>query len=86
MNENFQKKSLRRSSHQRILTGVCGGIGEYLGVDANLVRLAFAALTLFFFGGAVLYVVAWLVMPEEGAEASLLEHTIRNFQGKNSGL
>ncbi len=86
MNENFEKKTLRRSSTQRILTGVCGGIGEYFGVDANLIRLAFAVFTVFAFSGVLLYVVAWLVMPEEGAESSVLEHTIRNFQGKKSDL
>ncbi|MBB4934336.1 phage shock protein PspC (stress-responsive transcriptional regulator) [Lipingzhangella halophila] len=86
MSENFGKKTLRRSREQRILTGVCGGLGEYFGIDANLVRLAFVALTLLAFGGVLLYVVAWLVMPEEGAEASVLEHTIRNLQGKKSDL
>ncbi|MFC4565019.1 PspC domain-containing protein [Nocardiopsis mangrovi] len=86
MNENFGKKSLRRSGSQRILTGVCGGIGEYVGVDANLVRLAFAVFTLLGGSGVLLYVIAWLVMPESATGTSLVEHIIRNFQGKRSNL
>ncbi|CAM3748917.1 hypothetical protein GCM10009799_00620 [Nocardiopsis rhodophaea] len=86
MNENFGKKKLRRSSSKRILTGVCGGIGEFVGVDAILVRLAFAVFTLLGGSGILLYVIAWLVMPEEGTDTSVIEHIIRNFQGKQSNL
>ncbi|ASU85935.1 PspC domain-containing protein [Nocardiopsis gilva YIM 90087] len=86
MSENFGKKSLRRSRDKRILTGVCGGIGAFVGVDANLVRLAFAVFTLLGASGILLYIIAWLVMPEEGKDTSVLEHIIRNFQGKQSNL
>ncbi|MDA0564762.1 PspC domain-containing protein [Streptomonospora sp. S1-112] len=85
MNENFGKKTLRRSRGQRLLTGVCGGIGEFVGVDPNIIRLIFAVLTLMG-GGIVLYIIAWLVMPEEGGQSSVLEHIVRNFQGKKSEL
>ncbi|MBV2362184.1 PspC domain-containing protein [Streptomonospora nanhaiensis] len=85
MNENFGKKTLRRSRDQRLLTGVCGGIGEFLGVDPNIVRLVFAVLTLMG-GGIFVYIIAWLVMPEEGGRSSVLEHIVRNFQGKKSEL
>lgn len=87
MNENLsKKKTLRRSNSNRILTGVCGGIGEFLGVDANLVRLAFAVFTLLGGSGVLVYLIAWLVVPEEGAGSSVLEHIIRTFQGKESKL
>lgn len=86
MNENMGKKSLRRSKSQRILAGVCGGIGEFLGVDANLIRLAFGVFLLLGGSGIVLYVIAWLVMPEQDSDGSVLEHIIRNFQGKKSNL
>ncbi|WP_344976043.1 PspC domain-containing protein [Salinactinospora qingdaonensis] len=85
MSDYFGKKELRRSSERRVLAGVCGGLGDFLGIDPNFVRLAFAVITLFMVGGGVfLYVLAWLIMPEEGAEGSVLEHIIRNFQGKRS--
>jgi phage shock protein PspC (stress-responsive transcriptional regulator) len=57
-------RRLVRSQHDRWLSGVCGGIAEYAGVDANLVRLVFVLGTIFGFGSLlVAYVVAWLLMP-----------------------
>jgi len=86
MSENLTRKTLRRSRSSRILTGVCGGIGEFLRVDPNLIRLAFAVFTLLGGSGVLLYLIAWLVIPEEDAGASVLEHIIRTFQGKESKL
>lgn len=87
MNEFEGKKTLRRSNTNRVLAGVCGGIGEYINVDPNIIRLAFAAIALFGVGsGVLLYVIAWLVMPEQGADASVAEHVIRTFQGKQSDM
>jgi phage shock protein PspC (stress-responsive transcriptional regulator) len=61
-------RTLRRSTHDRMIAGVCGGTADYLGVDATVVRLLLVAATLFGFGlGAVLYVVCWLIVPEETA-------------------
>ncbi|MGH3881110.1 MAG: PspC domain-containing protein [Actinophytocola sp.] len=59
-------RTLRRSRSDRMVAGVCGGIATTLGVDAALVRIGLVAATLLGFGtGAVLYLVCWLVMPEE---------------------
>ena len=58
-------RRLVRSRQDRWLTGVCGGVAEYAGVDANLVRLVVVLGTIFGFGSLlVAYVVAWLLMPE----------------------
>lgn len=85
MNENLGNKSLRRSTEQRILVGVCGGIAEFLGIDANIIRLVFAVLTLAGMSGVLLYIIMWLVLPERGASSSVLEDIIHNFQGKKNG-
>ena len=54
---------LQRSESDKMLAGVCGGIAEYLGVDAVFVRLA-AVLLAFASGvGLFLYPVLWLVLP-----------------------
>lgn len=59
-------KRLVRSQSDRWLGGVCGGIAQYAGVDANLVRLVVVLGTIFGFGSfLVAYVVAWILMPEE---------------------
>ena len=57
-------RRLVRSQDDRWLSGVCGGIADYAGIDANLVRLIFVLGTIFGFGSLlVAYVVAWLLMP-----------------------
>lgn len=56
---------LFRSPRSRVLGGVAGGIGEYLGVDPVLVRIAFALLSLTGVAGVLLYVVLWAVVPED---------------------
>jgi phage shock protein C len=62
---NLSGKVLRRSRDQRMLSGVSGGIAEYLNIDVTLVRLGIVALTLMTGGSALIgYVVAWVVIPE----------------------
>lgn len=57
---------LKRSRTDRIFMGVCGGIGRRLGIDANLVRLVWAAFGVGSIGvGVLIYVLAGLLLPEE---------------------
>ncbi|MCX6820978.1 MAG: PspC domain-containing protein [Candidatus Aenigmarchaeota archaeon] len=56
-------KRLYRSSKERILGGVCGGIAEYLNVDPTLVRLFWALFTLAAGSGVLVYILAWLIIP-----------------------
>lgn len=58
-------RKLYRSSTDRVISGVCGGLGEYLNVDAVIIRLLWALL--FFVGGAglIAYIVAAIVIPLE---------------------
>ena len=68
------RKQLVRPRDGRIVAGVCAGIGDYLGIDANIIRLVFAVLTIFSIGaGALVYLVAWAVVPEEGEKQSIAE-------------
>jgi phage shock protein C len=57
-------KKLYRSSN-RILAGVCGGLAEYLDVDPTLIRVIYAALSLFTVGfpGVFLYIILMILMP-----------------------
>ena len=54
---------LRRSSTDRMVGGVSGGLAEYTGIDATLWRVAFVALTLLGGSGVLFYAVLWLLMP-----------------------
>jgi len=56
-----------RSPSDRMISGVCGGLAEEFGLPPAVVRLGFVLLTLFSFGtGLLLYIVLWVVMPEDG--------------------
>ncbi|MFL5738309.1 MAG: PspC domain-containing protein [Actinomycetota bacterium] len=57
---DVSRRLFARSSRDRVLTGVVGGIGERLGVDPTVVRLCFVALSLAAGIGVVLYLLAWL--------------------------
>ena len=57
---------LYRSRTDRILAGVCGGIGIYYTTDPNLVRVLWVVLTLLSVGiGIIAYIAAWILIPEE---------------------
>jgi phage shock protein PspC (stress-responsive transcriptional regulator) len=58
------KKRLTKSKKERMLFGVCGGLGEYFGIDPTFIRLAFAALALQGIG-IVLYIILAILMPSE---------------------
>ncbi|GAA3572192.1 hypothetical protein GCM10022197_31110 [Microlunatus spumicola] len=58
-------RRLRRSRTDRYVGGVCGGVAEYLNMDANLVRVLTVVLTLFTGIPVVAYLVALFLLPEE---------------------
>ena len=63
---NTNSKQLTRSTSNRMIAGVCAGLGEYFGIDPTIVRLL--AILAFFtgFGGiAIVYLIMALVVPEQ---------------------
>ncbi|MDQ3897203.1 MAG: PspC domain-containing protein [Actinomycetota bacterium] len=71
-------RRLTRSRTDRLLGGVCGGVARAIRLDPLLVRVAVVALTVAGGTGALLYVVAWLLLPEEGRDRSLAQDAARN--------
>ncbi len=59
------RRAVRRSRGERVIAGVCGGIGRYLGIDPVLLRVACIILALANGLGVIAYVVAWVAIPEE---------------------
>lgn len=59
------EKKLYLSDTNKIIAGVCGGIGEYLGIDPTVVRLVWAILSVAtaIIGGALLYLVSMYIIP-----------------------
>jgi phage shock protein PspC (stress-responsive transcriptional regulator) len=62
------QRAVRRSRGDRVIAGVCGGHGRHLGIDPVLLRVAFIILALANGLGLIAYVVAWVAIPEEGAD------------------
>lgn len=52
-------------SYNKMICGVCAGIGEYFGIDATVIRLVWAVLSVASFGtGLLAYIIAAIIMPE----------------------
>jgi phage shock protein C len=66
-------KRLVRSTKGQWVAGVCAGLGESFNVDPNLVRLVFAVLTIFGGAGILIYLAAWIILPEEGEDTSIAQ-------------
>jgi phage shock protein C len=60
-------KRLYRSRSQRMIAGVSGGLGDYLNIDATVIRLIFVIAALWGGAGIIVYLVMWLMVPEEPA-------------------
>lgn len=71
------EKRLYRSRSDRMIGGVCGGLGNYFAIDPTLVRLVFVLLFVFGGSGFLLYLILWIVLPEEGRTYSSPEEATR---------
>jgi phage shock protein PspC (stress-responsive transcriptional regulator) len=57
---------LRRSTEDRWMGGICGGIARLTGIESWVWRLAFTLLFLFWGAGLLIYVLLWIFVPEDG--------------------
>ena len=74
---------LCRPIHGRMLAGVAAGIADYLGIDATIVRIVLAVLTVVSGGvGVLLYLAGWLLIPEEGASQSIASDLIQSLSDR----
>ena len=63
---NTETKQLTRSKSNRMIAGVCAGLGEYLGIDPTVVRLLFVLAFFSLHGGLLLaYLIMAIVVPEQ---------------------
>jgi len=61
-----QRSGLQRSRQQRMIAGVCGGMAEWLGWNATLVRILYVLVSILSAGfpGILVYIALWILMPE----------------------
>ena len=63
---NTETKQLTRSKTNRMVAGVCAGLGDYLGIDPTVVRLLFVLGFFTLHGGLLLaYLIMAIVVPEQ---------------------
>ncbi|HTJ75619.1 MAG TPA: PspC domain-containing protein [Acidimicrobiales bacterium] len=62
---------LTRSTGDKVVAGVAGGLGNYFGIDPVVFRIAFVVLALAGGSGLLLYLLAWLVVPDDAGHAAL---------------
>ena len=67
---------LYRSLENRMVAGVCGGLGSYLNIDATFIRLLFVLLLFGSDFGFILYLLLWILVPEEGKAYGFKEESI----------
>jgi phage shock protein C len=85
-------KRLYRSKNNKVLAGVCGGLGEYFGVDPTIIRIVYAAISLIIspllLGGVVIYVIAAIVIPQDEGSFSenYTQQTNEGFTEDVSGM
>jgi len=74
-------KVLVRSRKDRVLAGVCAGVADYFGLDATLVRVIVAVVSVITGGAGVLaYLAAWVIIPEEGEKTSIAQNIVGKKQ------
>ncbi|MBD3202917.1 PspC domain-containing protein [Candidatus Woesearchaeota archaeon] len=58
-------KRLYRSKKNRVIAGICGGLGEYFDIDPVIIRLIWVFVVLAGGSGALAYIIAWIIIPEK---------------------
>jgi phage shock protein PspC (stress-responsive transcriptional regulator) len=60
----MSRGQLKRSSRNKVIAGVCGGLAEFYGISSTRVRWAFVVFGLFG-AGEVVYIVLWILLPKD---------------------
>ncbi|WP_406311524.1 PspC domain-containing protein [Streptosporangium sp. NBC_01639] len=71
-------KQLRRTRDGRIVAGVASGLGRYIGIDPNIIRVALAIATFFGGLGVGIYAIGWLLLPDESKDRSIVQDLVDN--------
>jgi len=79
-------KRLYRSRKDKIIAGVCGGMGEYFNIDPVWIRIIFILLTILQGVGLLVYIIAWILMPinpvQNATSDTLAERTVNRIAKK----
>lgn len=65
-------RRLRRPLDDRVIAGVCSGLGRYFALDPTLIRIGWVILVLLGGSGGLAYLLAWLVIPDDQGQRSMV--------------
>ena len=74
-----EQKKLYRSSRDRVLAGVCGGLAEYFNIDPVIVRLAFVALAALDGIGVFIYIILAIITPSDNRPTNQPKDNLNDF-------
>ena len=74
-----EQKKLYRSSRDKVLAGVCGGLAEYFNIDPVIVRLAFVALAAFEGIGLFIYIILAIITPSDNRPTNQPKDNLNDF-------
>lgn len=78
-------KKLTRSSKDKLIAGVCGGLGEYFGVDPMVMRVIFIVAAFFMGATFWIYLLLWLIVPldtDAGASGDVVSRNVEEMSKK----
>ena len=78
-------RRIYRDPDDRMLGGVCGGLGAYLGIDPVIIRVLFVLCLIIFGIGFLVYIILWIVIPEAKTTAQKLEMRGDTVNASNIG-
>lgn len=73
---------LTRPIKDRVIAGVCSGLGEFFQVDPTIVRLIFILISVFGGGGILLYLILWLIVPSDSSDSEITKENIEKNAGE----
>lgn len=69
----YRRKRIYRDPDNRVLGGVCGGLGAYMNIDPIVFRILFVVIFFGFGAGLLIYILMWIIIPEARTTAQKLE-------------
>lgn len=81
-----QSTRLYRSESNKIIAGVAGGLADFFGIDATIIRIIFLLLTFGGGAGVIIYIILWIVMPSEShinlTSEDVMKKNVEELKGK----
>lgn len=69
---NSEPKKLYRARSNRMIGGVCAGLGRYFNIDPTLIRIIFVVLVFAYFASVLVYLIMWVLVPQEPEASSAI--------------